>query len=595
MKEKKFTSTEWLILAISLFYTLLIFLAGLGIDLNHVIMNKNNIFAGIGELLQIPQVAATSGMLIMLFFFCLYLEIFIFVCILIHKVLKEHNTKKFSFKGIIYYLAAFVVAFGLAFATGALFLIPTNGAAAYPIGVSYTFASILVATIFFLVLLIIVYGIVGIFRYVLEKKSVLKSSNTEQKSTENEEKEDEGIDVSKMFDHSKGEGSLGFSNGQVNVLGDNNEVLSKALPKKEELFKNLTSIDDNFDTDLSSLYEASNISLKELLDGLHGYLASKEKLYYDKTELALFIAGLKASKLIILEGLSGTGKSSLPRFFAKYIGEEAYFESIQVTYKEKSDLLGYYNELTNRYNETPFLTRLYEATYKVNHLNLMVLDEMNISRIEYYFADFLSVMEFPENERYISLMVLPKDYDAPTNLIHGNLQITPNTTFIGTANKDDSTFTITDKVIDRSIIIDFEESQKEFKVDKEYDPINLSMEGLNDLFNKALNEYKFEDNEKTTFNKLTEFIFNEFDIAIGNRSLKQLDILVPLFKGMDMDYSLALDAFLVNKVLRKLDSKYGASFKNQLNKLTKLIDETYGKSSFKNTRKFIARYLRRYE
>ena len=90
----------------------------------------------------------------------------------------------------------------------------------------------------------------------------------------------------------------------------------------------------------------------------------------------------------------------------------------------------------------------------------MVLDEMNISRVEYYFADFLSIMEYPEDEWVLKIMQLPYNFEAPNHLEDGNLAISNTTWFIGTANKDDSTYTITDKVYDRAIVISFNERNK---------------------------------------------------------------------------------------------------------------------------------------
>ena len=270
------------------------------------------------------------------------------------------------------------------------------------------------------------------------------------------------------------------------------------------------------------------------IDDLQAYLASKEHLFYEKKELALFVAAMNATHLIILEGISGTGKSSLPRYFSKFIGEEAFFEPIQVTYKEKSDLLGYYNEFTRKYMETPFLRRLYQATYTADRLNLMVLDEMNISRVEYYFADFLSVLEFPEDERRVSLLTLPEDYDSPRHLRDGQMDLLPNTYFIGTCNKDDSTYTVTDKVIDRAVIIDFETYQREIAVDRDVSPILLSYAGLNDLFRKAEEDsaLRFSEEDRSRFLDLLAFMEEEFAIALGNRLLRQVEKMTPVYQAI---------------------------------------------------------------
>ena len=406
-------------------------------------------------------------------------------------------------------------------------------------------------------------------------------------------KEEEKADLANSFTDAETLANPQFVNGVgASQVAGGNGFLSKEIGKKEEVFKNLVSI-DNQNLSVGRISDSEGITLKFLLDNLQGYLATKEHLYYNKRELAQFIAGLNASKFIILEGVSGTGKSSLPRYFAKFIGEEAYFEAIQVTYKEKSDLLGFYNELTGRYNETPFLENLYRASYESARVNLVVLDEMNISRVEYYFADFLSVMEFPETDRRISLMLLPDDYDAPENLEKGQLILTPNTYFIGTANKDDSTFTITDKVIDRAIVIDFENTQKELKFDEEFNPIALSYEKLHELFKEASENYKFNEAERNKFLKVLDFMSSELDITIGNRIIRQLDEMVPIYLAMGLSSLDCLDAIFSSKILRKLESRYDSSLRNGLTRLIKMLESEFGLESFAVSKSLINKYLRR--
>ena len=462
------------------------------------------------------------------------------------------------------------------------------------------FSSLLLGLLIFVFLICFVWALIGVINFCLRKKPKAlqddRDEEVDKKDEESKKEEENKGDLSSSFsdvDSLTSKTPL-FINGNGSVQEGGNALgTSKELAKKEEVFKNLVSIDNQGLGFNANANQESDISLKDLVTNLQGYLANVEHLYYDKRELAQFIAGLNASKFIILEGISGTGKSSLPRYFAKFIGEEAFFEAIQVTYKDKSDLLGFYNELTGRYNETLFLDNLYRASYETSRLNLVVLDEMNISRIEYYFADFLSVMEFPENDRKISLMLLPDDYDAPENLEKGQLIISPNTYFIGTANKDDSTFTITDKVIDRAIVIDFEDTQKEMHYEGEFNPISLSYSRLVELFTEAKEAYKFKPSDKAKFLKVLEFMSSELDITIGNRIIRQLDDMVPVYLAMEINYEECLDNVFANKILRKLESRYDSSLRNGLNKLNKLLDELYGRDSFSYSRTIINKYLRR--
>ena len=143
-------------------------------------------------------------------------------------------------------------------------------------------------------------------------------------------------------------------------------------------------------------------------------------------------------------------------------------------------MIGYLNEFTKKFNETDFLKALYETNYR-DDLNFIVLDELNLARIEYYFAEFISVMEMPSPEDWLIEVVPSSQPGDPKKLINGKILVPQNVWFIGTANKDDSTFTITDKVYDRAAIIEM--NVRTEKIDAPLtQPITMSYEYLNNLF-----------------------------------------------------------------------------------------------------------------
>jgi len=326
------------------------------------------------------------------------------------------------------------------------------------------------------------------------------------------------------------------------------------------------------------------------------YLANKEKLYFDQKTINAFISGMSASRLIILEGLSGTGKSSLARYFSEFINEKSYFEQVQATWRDRTALLGYYNDFSKTYNETEFLKRLYTETYFLNHINIMVLDEINISRVEYYFADFLSIMEYPLSDWKLKIMQLPYDFDAPKNLTDGVLQIPSNTWFIGTANKDDSTYTITDKVYDRAITISFDDRNVPFEVNAdESGSITLSYNRLLSLFKEAQDNSSFnlskEDLDKLFV--LTDFTYNTFDITFGNRIMNQIMLFTPVFVSTGGTKEDALDFIFARKVIAKLEGRFEDYIKQGLLDLKSLIEKTYGKDSFNETNHIIDKLLRK--
>lgn len=189
-------------------------------------------------------------------------------------------------------------------------------------------------------------------------------------------------------------------------------------------------------------------------------------LYYTPEIVRRFVAGMAASKLLILEGISGTGKTSLPYSFSRYLDNPATIVSVQPSYRDRTEILGYFNEFSKRFNETEFLRALYEANYRPDP-SLIVLDEMNLARIEYYFAEMLSVLEMPSKEEWVLDLVPTAWAGDPKKLDEGKIHVSDSTWFVGTANNDDSTFTITDKVYDRAMPIELNERADEFECEPE--------------------------------------------------------------------------------------------------------------------------------
>ncbi|MBQ0008924.1 MAG: hypothetical protein KBS97_01440 [Firmicutes bacterium] len=314
-----------------------------------------------------------------------------------------------------------------------------------------------------------------------------------------------------------------------------------------------------------------------------------QKYYFDLTIIRSFIAGLASSRMILLQGLSGTGKTTLPRVFLEYIGSKAWFFPVQATWRDRSDVTGYFSEFANEFKETEFLKHLYEASYTPDKVNLLVLDEMNISRVEYYFADFLSIFEYPSADWLVPLIQIHDDVVMPKKLEGGMARIPTNTWFIGTVNIDDSTFTITDKVYDRVIAIDFEELNIPFESDYPYDPHPLKCGELEKMFAecRAHEENKLSDEEKLKFLKLAAFTADTFDVKFGNRIMNQIENFVPVFVALGGTKEQALDLMFANKILRKLNGKFESYIKDGLVKLTRYLNTEYGKGVFLKTEKLV--------
>ena len=184
-----------------------------------------------------------------------------------------------------------------------------------------------------------------------------------------------------------------------------------------------------------------SVTLKRFCEEFRNFACSKLKLYYSIDDIRRFIAGLAVTKIIILQGMSGTGKTSLAYAFGEFLENKSTVVPVQPMWKERTDLVGYYNEFTKRFNETTLLQKMYEANYSKD-IYITILDEMNIARVEYYFAEFLSLLELPNPDRRYLDVVSDEWPNDPIQLKGGQIKLPNNMWFIGTANNDDSTFAI---------------------------------------------------------------------------------------------------------------------------------------------------------
>lgn len=349
--------------------------------------------------------------------------------------------------------------------------------------------------------------------------------------------------------------------------------------RTEKIFASLSLIDSMRKNDYPSIIQSWD--LKRLCAAFRGYLANRDKnpLYYDERTIRTFIAGFASSRLMILEGLSGTGKSSLPRAFADFMGSHTIEVPVQSSWKDRNDLLGFYNDFKKQYKETEFLKALYTATSDPNNIYVIVLDEMNLSRIEYYFADLLSVLEKPNVEDWKIELIsdyasITQSQDAWPKLIsEGKLQISDNTWFIGTANRDDSTFIITDKVYDRSVVLTFDKKGEKEKVS--YAPtIKMNKEDFQRLLARAerFTDSKSETRFREMLRTLDEQVRELFQITFGNRISNQLEKFVPVFLACGGTVDEAIDVMFSRKVLRKLEGIYDENTKANLELLKDEIE-----------------------
>lgn len=374
------------------------------------------------------------------------------------------------------------------------------------------------------------------------------------------------------------------------------EHISKQYKSTQESkFRVLLDIDKTVQA--KGLFKATGFgkSLAELVEYIRNYGAYKKGLFYSEDTIRVFLASLAASepasRLLILQGLSGTGKSSLPELIAEALGVEHRLVSVQPSWRDNRELLGYDNDFTNRFKETEFTKFLYEASARENQnkMYLIVLDEMNLARIEYYFADFLSVLEKANQDWIIPLVSGYRENDddeKPKYLNYdneaANICVTKNIWFVGTANNDDSTSLITDKVYDRAQVLDMDERAESFK-GKRVAQISMDMAEIMMLFAEAKSgDNLLTDSDMQNIETIDEYL-RELDITFGNRIEKQMKDFVPVYVACGGTKEDAIDYLLTHKILRKLDERYEPYLVTKLEELEMALNETYGEGKFKQS------------
>ena len=331
----------------------------------------------------------------------------------------------------------------------------------------------------------------------------------------------------------------------------------------------------------------NEISLEDFTEGFRLFAASQMGLYYTPEIVRRFVAGMAASKLLILEGISGTGKTSLPYSFSRYMDNPATIVSVQPSFRDRSEVLGYFNEFSKKFNETEFLRALYEANYRKDP-TLIVLDEMNLARIEYYFAEMLSVLEMPSKEEWV-LDLVPTGWEGdPVKLDSGKIHVADSTWFIGTANNDDSTFTITDKVYDRAMPIELNERADAFECEK-YPKCDITAEHLEDMFEKAKTDYPISDDLMEKMDKLDNYLITRFKLSFGNRIMKQLYDFIPVYVACGGSEIGGMDYIIARKVLKKFESMNVSFVRDEITGLISYIDKTFGEEEMQDSKNYLRR------
>ena len=598
------TRKNLIAIAIASLYACLFVFVGLCLTANEdTVIAETNVFLGLAKALGMQQVALSGANgVISLVLTAIYIVVIAVGLIYVRRFQVINNISWKSWKLWLAYVGVVVVSILVSIGLTLIFTIDDIGSFGFMM--TLTGESLLITTLAGIAIATVVLAICMLyvnFKRVDQPYRFFKSDRFDDLG-ERVEEETEGNVITSFDDGDEqgaanGQGAGGGVGGGIGEGGNASlaEGGARELDDREKVFPGLSKLDIAYDGYSIESIPSDDINLEQLVTRFRNYLAKEEQLYYDIDTLRIFISGLNATRLSILEGLSGTGKSSLPRYFAKFANANVTFLPVQVTWRDKTSILGYFNDFSKIYNETDFLLKLYEASYNPDAIHIFVLDEMNISRVEYYFADFLSVLEYPSDQWKIRILQLPYGFVPPAKLEDGYVTIPENSFFVGTANKDDSTFSIADKVYDRATVIAFDNRNEPFEVKGESDPIRLSYSKLRELFDNALKDEsnKMTVNDYDKLYKITDYIYDQFEVAFGNRVMNQIEALVPIFVASGGKKENALDFILARKVLIKLEGRFEEFVKPALKNILDLIDKTYGAKEFPLSRKQLNSLIRK--
>jgi hypothetical protein len=310
-------------------------------------------------------------------------------------------------------------------------------------------------------------------------------------------------------------------------------------------------------------------------------------LYYQIKIIRLFLAAFASSRLIILQGISGTGKTSLPYAFGKFLGNDSTIASVQPSWRDRTELFGYFNEFTKRFNETEVLSKMYEAKYR-DIIYLTILDEMNIARVEYYFAEMLSILEMPSRDEWVVDLIPNVWENDPKLLENGKLKLPDNMWYIGTINNDDSTFMVTDKVYDRAMPIDINDKGQRFDAPVT-EGLTLSSKYLESLFEKSRVDHPVSPHILEKIEDMDNYVIEHFRLAFGNRIVKQLHEYIPAYVacgGTEID---GVDYLIAKKILRKFEQLNLSFIRDEIDGFIAHLEKLFGKENMNECKEYLRR------
>jgi hypothetical protein len=319
------------------------------------------------------------------------------------------------------------------------------------------------------------------------------------------------------------------------------------------------TIDPNADMVLEDRLKM--LPINEIITHIDKYIASKG-FYYETQEIQNLYLSLRTKPFVILSGISGTGKTMIIKWFAESVGateENGQFSLISVRpdWNDGSDVLGYV-DIAGNFKEGPLTTTIKNALDHPDRPYFVLLDEMNLARVEYYFSDVLSVMESREfkNGRIVTSPLL----NAGTAANGSPIYFPENVYIIGTVNMDETTHPFSKKVLDRANTIEFNEVKLDYLEFlgniPSVDPIKLHNNSFRSSYIHLKDVYLlYSDLVEDTTKELVNInnILKTIGAHVGYRVRDEICFYLAFNKQGDvMTFEQALDRCILQKILPRI-------------------------------------------
>ncbi|GAA2894635.1 hypothetical protein GCM10010517_59360 [Streptosporangium fragile] len=334
------------------------------------------------------------------------------------------------------------------------------------------------------------------------------------------------------------------------------------------LFPNCVAMDDDDELNEEGVLVDEAPDLAELALALQAKMFTGSDRAYRLNDVCATLGGMHMSRLHLLEGISGIGKTSLPKALARALGTDCVVIEVQAGWRDRHDLIGHYNTFEKRFDESEFLQAIYRAqTPRFRHRPyFIVLDEMNLSRPEQYFSVFLSKLENNDGK---PIQLAPTGLGRQPNWMVGGkaIHLPDNIWFVGTANQDESTLEFADKTYNRSFVLELPAVRPWVPRLAAHAAQPYSVTALDQAFRGARKTHAEAGTKAREFVKSLRNDLYEFGrVQLGSRVEKQLERYVPVVvaagAGQQQDDSgqdglaFAIDQFLSSKVLRQLRTRF---------------------------------------